>query len=376
MIRALVTLQLAGPGMVPFTRSFAASTELRKLRRRGGNLALRRHLSRSERIQEREGRRVLIVVTDGGRHGQQKNYHEALRAAHDADAVVYGILVMPITNEAGRHIAGEHALTEYRRAPGGRMFTPGLNALDKAFEEILRDLRTQYLIGFYPRNVPLTKDGFHRLEIRVPQPGLRVLSRTGYYGEAQDPAADPASKWHPPKRKLQSKHSKSQNTCAGWLTRVRHSRKLTDDQEIDGKIEFYDEQFIRLTRGWRAEPFPLQARHQISVRASLMPQILETAGAIAREAGALLNDFARRRIGYELKGEHDLVTAADRASEKLIVERSTLRFPIIRSWPKKGADRRVPPNTAGTWIRWTARPISPTVSRSTTSQSASRRRGT
>ena len=58
-----------------------------------------------------------------------------------------------------------------------------------------------------------------------------------------------------------------------------------------------------------------------------MPQILETAGAVAREAGALLNEFAQRRIGYELKGEHDLVTAADRASEKLIVERLTNAFP-------------------------------------------------
>jgi myo-inositol-1(or 4)-monophosphatase len=56
-------------------------------------------------------------------------------------------------------------------------------------------------------------------------------------------------------------------------------------------------------------------------------QILEAATAIAREAGALLNEFARQRIGYELKAEYDLVTAADRASEKLIVERITAAFP-------------------------------------------------
>ncbi len=58
-----------------------------------------------------------------------------------------------------------------------------------------------------------------------------------------------------------------------------------------------------------------------------MPQILETATAIAREAGALLNDFARQRIGFELKGDYDLVTAADRASEKLIIERLGAAFP-------------------------------------------------
>ena len=47
------------------------------------------------------------MVTDGADTVSSKNYHEALRAAHDVvDAVVYGILVMPITSDAGRHIAG------------------------------------------------------------------------------------------------------------------------------------------------------------------------------------------------------------------------------------------------------------------------------
>jgi myo-inositol-1(or 4)-monophosphatase len=54
---------------------------------------------------------------------------------------------------------------------------------------------------------------------------------------------------------------------------------------------------------------------------------LETAVEIAREASALLRDFAGRHIGFELKGEHDLVTAADRASEKLVVERLRAHYP-------------------------------------------------
>ena len=45
------------------------------------------------------------------------------------------------------------------------MFTPGVNVLDAVFEEILRDLRTQYLLGFYPKDVPLTKDSFHKIEM-------------------------------------------------------------------------------------------------------------------------------------------------------------------------------------------------------------------
>lgn len=58
-----------------------------------------------------------------------------------------------------------------------------------------------------------------------------------------------------------------------------------------------------------------------------MPAHLETAIDIAREAGSLLAHYYERRIGFELKGDYDLVTEADRASEKLVVERLNAYFP-------------------------------------------------
>jgi myo-inositol-1(or 4)-monophosphatase len=58
-----------------------------------------------------------------------------------------------------------------------------------------------------------------------------------------------------------------------------------------------------------------------------MPSYLETAIEIARESGALLADYFERRIPFELKGQYDLVTDADRASERLVVERLTAHFP-------------------------------------------------
>jgi Ca-activated chloride channel family protein len=140
----------------------------------------------SRELEEREGRRVIVVVTDGGDTTSGKTYHQALQSAHLADAAIYSILVMPITNDAGRNIGGENALTTLAQSTGGRVFAPSLGKeLDSAFDEILRDLRTQYLIGFYPRNVPRTKERFHRLELSVAQPNLRVISRNGYYGESE-----------------------------------------------------------------------------------------------------------------------------------------------------------------------------------------------
>jgi myo-inositol-1(or 4)-monophosphatase len=58
-----------------------------------------------------------------------------------------------------------------------------------------------------------------------------------------------------------------------------------------------------------------------------MAEFLETAAGIAREAGALIAGYQARGIGFELKGDYDLVTEADRASERLIVERLSSHFP-------------------------------------------------
>lgn len=56
-----------------------------------------------------------------------------------------------------------------------------------------------------------------------------------------------------------------------------------------------------------------------------MSYFLEAAIEIAREAGSVL--MAHRGVGFELKGEYDLVTAADRASEELVVKELKHRFP-------------------------------------------------
>ena len=58
-----------------------------------------------------------------------------------------------------------------------------------------------------------------------------------------------------------------------------------------------------------------------------MSSYLEISEEIAREAGALLHGYFERRIGFELKGEFDLVTEADRTSEKLVIERLQKYFP-------------------------------------------------
>ncbi len=137
-------------------------------------------------LEDRDGRKVMIIVTDGGDTTSSKDLKHALEAAQLADAVIYPVVVMPITNDAGRNIGGENALKFMADGTGGRTFLPSVGAeLDRAFADIIDELRTQYLLGFYPKNVPLTKDRFHKLEVRVNRPELRVSARNGYYGEAE-----------------------------------------------------------------------------------------------------------------------------------------------------------------------------------------------
>jgi Ca-activated chloride channel family protein len=136
-------------------------------------------------LENRKGRKVLVIVSDGGDTTSGKNYQAALNAAQLADSVMYPILIIPIANDAGRNLGGEHALTTLASGTGGRVFEPTLGSpLDKAFTDILEELRTQYLLAFYPKDVPLTKERFHHLEVQVARPGLQILSRNGYYGEA------------------------------------------------------------------------------------------------------------------------------------------------------------------------------------------------
>jgi Ca-activated chloride channel family protein len=162
--------------------------ELKALRATGGTSLYDALCFAAASLEEREGRRVIVVITDGGDTTSAKTFHQALEAAQMADAVIYPILVMPVTNDPGRNIGGENALTLFAQGTGGRVFAPSVGpALDQAFADILRDLRTQYLLGYYPKNLPPAKERFHRLDIKVSRPDLRVLARSGYYGESEEP---------------------------------------------------------------------------------------------------------------------------------------------------------------------------------------------
>ncbi|MEQ1948329.1 MAG: VWA domain-containing protein [Bryobacteraceae bacterium] len=138
----------------------------------------------SRDLRNRDGRHVIIAVTDGGDTASSQKFRDAEAAAHRADAVFYSIVVVPISNPAGRNLGGEHALETLAANTGGRVFHPTIGELDGAFAEILRDLRTQYLLGYYPKGVVSGNGAFHTVRVTLPgRKDLRISTRTGYYSD-------------------------------------------------------------------------------------------------------------------------------------------------------------------------------------------------
>ncbi len=138
----------------------------------------------SQALERRQGRKVLVVITDGGDTASKVNYQEAVRAAQEAEAIVYSIIVVPIEASAGRDLGGEHALIQISADTGGKHFyATSVPQLDAAFAQISDELRTQYLLGYYPSR-RLADSDFRRIQVKVSAAGssaYRVRHRAGYY---------------------------------------------------------------------------------------------------------------------------------------------------------------------------------------------------
>jgi Ca-activated chloride channel homolog len=101
-----------------------------------------------------ERRRAIVLVTDAGETTSLSKFEDARRAAIASEALLYSIVIRA-ANESGRNTAGEHALITITDSTGGAMFmVDEMHGLDAMFDRIDRELRTQYLLGYYPTPVP------------------------------------------------------------------------------------------------------------------------------------------------------------------------------------------------------------------------------
>ncbi len=144
----------------------------------------------SRSLDRREGRKVMVLITDGGDTISKIDYTQAARAAEEAEALVYSIIVVPIENSAGRELGGEHALIQLSEDTGGKYYyATSMAQLDDAFRQISDELRTQYLLAYYPSQ-RLSDSQFRRIRVKVSGPAgvssYHTRHRSGYYTGKSD----------------------------------------------------------------------------------------------------------------------------------------------------------------------------------------------
>ena len=144
----------------------------------------------SRALDHRQGRKVIVLITDGGDTVSKVDYKEAVRAAEEAEAIVYSVIVVPIENSAGRETGGEHALMQLSDDTGGKYYyATSTQQLDEAFRKISDELRTQYLLAYYPSQ-RTSWSQFRRIQVSVSgvpdASAYRVRHRAGYYTVKSD----------------------------------------------------------------------------------------------------------------------------------------------------------------------------------------------
>lgn len=139
--------------------------------------------SQMVRRQGTERRRVLVILTDAGETTSVSKFEATRRTAVASDALLYTIVVRPMKSNGGWNTAGEHAMETITDSTGGALFYPtDVNELDGIFDKINRELRTQYLLGYYP--TPSPPSGSTRHIMVTVNTGDKVRYRKEYFTAA------------------------------------------------------------------------------------------------------------------------------------------------------------------------------------------------
>src|SRR6185437_2298882 len=148
------------------------------------------YLAAHDKLRQEAGRKVLVLLTDGGDQGSQETLKSAIEAAQKSNAIVYVIMIADrgFYGGFGGIYTGAGDMDRLAKETGGRVINVGNNGqkLKDAFDQIQDELRTQYLASYTPTNLKI--DGtFRTLNITCGK-GEKVQARKGYYALADSMA--------------------------------------------------------------------------------------------------------------------------------------------------------------------------------------------
>lgn len=145
------------------------------------------YLASHDELAQQVGRKAMIILTDGEDMGSQYKIRDAIEAAQKADSICYVLLIADRGFYGGMGYSGDSEMKKLSKETGGRVIEVG-NKFDKlrdAFDQIARELRSQYSLGYTPSNSK--QDGtFRKVEIRPVKGDYKIQARAGYYAKALD----------------------------------------------------------------------------------------------------------------------------------------------------------------------------------------------
>lgn len=171
------------------------------------------YLASNELMKKQQGRKALIVLTDGVDRGSKETLQEAIETAQRADTLVYSILFAdkegygnggdyggPHMHGGGmggggmgggghRHYPqesrpdGKKVLQQMSKETGGQFFeVTKKQTVGDIYDAINEELRNQYGLGYVPDKADATP-GYHKIHLTAKQKDLVVQTRDGYYAD-------------------------------------------------------------------------------------------------------------------------------------------------------------------------------------------------
>jgi VWFA-related protein len=170
-VNAVNNVGMINPGTVPQGASVA-----------GTNLYDAVYLAAHDQMAGEAGRKAEILLTDAEDTGSKVGMKEAIEAAQRSDAVIHVLLIQDPGATFGY---GGGVARKMAEETGGRVISVhNERTLEKAFKEISEELRSQYVLGYYPTNNK--RDGtFRKIQVQIDRPDMKILSRKGYYSPRQ-----------------------------------------------------------------------------------------------------------------------------------------------------------------------------------------------
>jgi len=166
------------------------------------------YLASNELMSKQQGRKALIILSDGVDHGSKETLATAIEVAQRADTVVYSILFkddegygnrggwtggggpmgggpMGGGRRGGRgpqqeRPDGKKILEQISKETGGRLFEVSKKQpIEQIYSSIQEELRNQYSLGFTPEKSE--SPGYHKLVLKAKPKDTAVQARDGYY---------------------------------------------------------------------------------------------------------------------------------------------------------------------------------------------------